>query len=220
MRVTPSQPEAAPRRRRLHAEARQSEIVRVALELAATRGVERTTTQAMADAMGLTQGAVFRHFPTKDAIWLAVMGWVRTELGRVVDAAVAGSTDPLDALERVLVAHVGFVARHPGIPRLLFAELEDARDTRLKQLIQQVMTGYEQRIAGLVAEAKARRLADARVDAANAATLYLGMVQGLVMQASIFGDRRPMLAQARKVFPLFRAALRNCGAGQQGTPAG
>lgn len=200
---------AAPRRQRLRAEARQSEIVRVALELVAARGVERTTTQAMADAMGLTQGAVFRHFPTKDAIWLAVMAWVRAELGRVVEAAVAGSADPLDALERVLVAHVGFVARHPGIPRLLFAELEDAHDTRLKQLIQQIMTGYERRIAELVADAKTRGLADARVDAASAAALYLGMVQGLVLQASVFGDRRPMVAQARKILPLYLAAIRN-----------
>jgi AcrR family transcriptional regulator len=209
---------AAPRRR-LRAEARQSEIVRVALELAAVRGVEKTTTQAMADAMGLTQGAVFRHFPTKDAIWLAVMEWVRIELGRVVGEAVAASTGPLDALERVLLAHVGFVARHPGIPRLLFAELEDARDTRLKQLIQQVMSGYEQRIAALVAEAKARGLAGAGVDEANAATLFLGLVQGLVMQASVFGDRRPMAVQARKVFPLFLAAIRDGGAGPQGTAA-
>lgn len=181
----------------------------MALELAATRGVERTTTQAMADAMGLTQGAVFRHFPTKDAIWLAVMAWVRAELGRVVDAAVAESAGPVDALERVFVAHAGFVARHPGIPRLLFAELEDAHDPRLKQLIQQVMTGYERRIAGLVAAARTRGLADARVDAATAATLFLAMVQGLVLQGSVFGDRRPMVAQARKIFPLYVAAIRN-----------
>jgi AcrR family transcriptional regulator len=206
-------------RRRLSAGARQSEIVRVALELVATRGVAKTTTQAMADAMGLTQGAVFRHFPTKDEIWLAVMEWVRAELGRVVGEAIAASADPLDALERVLLAHVSFVARHPGIPRLLFAELEDARDTRLKQLIQQVMSGYEQRVAGLVAAAKVRGLADAAIEEANAATLFLGMVQGLVMQASVFGDRRPILAQARKVFPLFLAAIRNGGAGPQGTPA-
>jgi len=210
---------AAEPRRRLRAEARQSEIVRVALDLAAARGVEKTTTQAMADAMGLTQGAVFRHFPTKDAIWLAVMEWVRAELGRVVGEAIAASVDPFDALERVLLAHVGFVARHPGVPRLLFAELEDARDTRLKQLIQQVMSGYERRIARLVAEAKARRLTDPRIDEANAATLFLGMVQGLVMQASVFGDRRPMLAQARKVFPLFLAAIRNGGVERPGTPA-
>jgi AcrR family transcriptional regulator len=206
-------------RRRLRAAARQSEIVRVALELAATCGVEKTTTQAMADAMGLTQGAVFRHFPTKDSIWLAVMAWVRGELGRIVGEAIAASTDPLDALERVFHAHVGFVARHPGIPRLLFAELEDARDTRLKQLIQQVMGAYEQRIAELVAQAKAHGLAAPGVEEAGAATLFLGMVQGLVMQASVFGSERPMPAQARKVFPLYLAALRNGGIGREGTAA-
>jgi len=52
----------------------------VTLELAAKQGVDDVTTQDMAKAMGVTQGAVFRHFLSKDAIWLAVMQWVRDRL--------------------------------------------------------------------------------------------------------------------------------------------
>ena len=38
--------------------------------------------------MGLTQGAVFRHFPDKQAIWLAVFAWVRESLGAAIAAAM------------------------------------------------------------------------------------------------------------------------------------
>ena len=55
-------------KRRLSSEDRQSEIIRVAVELAADKGVDSVTTQDMADAMQLTQGAIFRHFATKDDI--------------------------------------------------------------------------------------------------------------------------------------------------------
>jgi len=47
-------PEGTTIKRRLSAGERQDEIVRVAIELAATRGVDAVTTQAMAEAMGLT----------------------------------------------------------------------------------------------------------------------------------------------------------------------
>jgi len=71
--------------------------------------------------MGLTQGAIFRHFPSKDAIWLAAMGWIRERLMGVLGVATDGASDPLDALERMFYAHVGFIAKHPAIPRMVFS---------------------------------------------------------------------------------------------------
>lgn len=62
-----------PAKRRLSAAQRQEEIVRVAIALAAEQGVDTVTTQDMAAEMNLTQGAIFRHFATKDDIWYAVM---------------------------------------------------------------------------------------------------------------------------------------------------
>ena len=75
----PNHAPAAPRHR-LTTDQRQQEIVAVVLALARARGPDAITTQAIADRMGLTQGAVFRHFPDKEAIWLAVFAWVRESL--------------------------------------------------------------------------------------------------------------------------------------------
>ena len=49
---------------------RQAELVAAALALAAVRSPAEVTTAALAQAVGITQGAVFRHFESKQAIWL------------------------------------------------------------------------------------------------------------------------------------------------------
>ena len=82
-----------PPRKRLGADERREEIIRVTLELAAKQGPDDVTTQDMAEAMGVTQGAVFRHFPSKDAIWLAVMQWVRDRLMGVLGRAAGSRRD-------------------------------------------------------------------------------------------------------------------------------
>jgi len=64
------------RRQRLSAEERQEEIIKAAVELVGEQSVDKVTTQDMARAVGVTQGAIFRHFPTKDMIWLGVIHWV------------------------------------------------------------------------------------------------------------------------------------------------
>lgn len=198
-----------PRKRRMGAEERQEEIVRVAIGLAAKHGVETVTTQDMADAMGLTQGAIFRHFPTKDEIWLAAIQWIRGQLMRTLEAAAARSDDPLAALENMFIAHVSFVAKHPAIPRIVFSDHFLRRDTRLKQLIQEIVTGYEARIAGLLGRAKASGQARPDLDEGSAATLFIGMIQGLVLQSNIFAGRRSLLEEAKKVFPIYLNGIRS-----------
>jgi len=192
-----------PVKRRLSSEERQREIIRVSIELAAEKGVDSVTTQDMADAMQLTQGAIFRHFATKDDIWVAVIEWIRDRLMKAVGKAAAEATDPLDAIERMFFAHIAFIGKHPAIPRLLFSELLHKKNSKLRQLIEGIISGYEARIAGLLEDAKSQSLVPADLNSQSAAVLYIGMIQGLVMQSTIFGGKRALQQQAEKTFPLF-----------------
>jgi AcrR family transcriptional regulator len=186
---------------RLSGEARRELIVQSALELAAKRGIDRVTTQDMAEAMGLTQGAIFRHFATKDDIWLAVVDWIRGQVaqnvGRIAD------DDSLAALEKLFLAQTGFIAKYPAIPRLMFTDLIHSDNTAIKQTIQGIVTGFEEKVAGLLRQAKERGAVAPDLDEYGAATLFLGMIQGLAVQAAMFGAKRAIAGQAKKVFPLY-----------------
>lgn len=190
-------------KRRMSSEERQGEIIRVAVELAADKGVDSVTTQDMADAMNLTQGAIFRHFATKDDIWFAVIVWVRERMMKVLDKAAADATDPLNAIERMFFAHITFISKHPAIPRLLFSELLHKKNGKLRQLIEGIISGYEAKIAGLLDAAKSQSIVPDDLDSQSAAVLYIGMIQGLVMQSSVFGGKRALQQQAEKTFPIF-----------------
>lgn len=198
-------------KRRMPTEERQSEIIRVAVELAAEKGVDSVTTQNMADAMKVTQGAIFKHFTTKDDIWVAVMQWIREQLMKVLEKAAAEATDPIDAIERMFFAHIAFISKHPAIPRLLFSELLHKKNSKLRDLIQEIISGYEAKIAALLDTAKQQSLAPPDLDSRSAAVLYIGMIQGLVMQASIFGGKRSLLEEARKTFPIYLHGIKKHG---------
>lgn len=195
-------------KQRLSAEARQEQIIQVAVDLAGERGMQGVTTQDMADAMGLTQGAIFRHFPSKDAIWLAAMGWIRERLMGVLGVAAQGAGDPLEALERMFFAHVSFIDKHPAIPRMVFSGQMLHDSPKLKALVQEIVSGYEDRLIALLREAREGGLARADLDERSAAILFIGMIQGLVVQITIFGAKRSLLDEARKVFPIYLAGIR------------
>lgn len=196
-----------PLRKRLGADERREEIIRVTLELAAKQGIDDVTTQDMAKEMGVTQGAVFRHFPSKDAIWLAVMQWVRKHLMAVLGRAAAEGHDPLDALQRMFFAHIDFIAGHPAIPRVLMSEHLHGRSTALRQLVTEIMLAYETKVAGLLQAAQEEGLARANLDPHAAATLYIGMIQGLVLQTSILRGQCTLAELAARTFPVFLQAI-------------
>jgi AcrR family transcriptional regulator len=189
-------------RQRLSAEERQDEIIKAAVDLAGAQGMDNVTTQGIADVVGVTQGAIFRHFPTKETIWIAVVHWIRGRLMGVVDIAASQARDPLDAIERIFFAHIGFAEKNPAVPRLLFSA-----NPQLKQLLKEMLAGYEEKIAALLAHAKTQSLVRPDLQEPDAATLFIAMVQGLVMRVLILGTKKSLLSEARRVFPIYLAGL-------------
>jgi AcrR family transcriptional regulator len=192
------------RRQRFRSGERQREIVATVLDLARERGPDAITTQAIADRIHVTQAALFKHFPDKEAIWLAVFAWVREALNAAFDTAVANGGPALQRLERAFVAHVAFVAANPGVPRVLFHELQYPGNSPVRVAVREMIGGYRKRILSLVREAKRAGELAPDVDVALAPVLFIGAVQGLVIHASLAGEPALMNRRAR---PAFRVLL-------------
>jgi len=192
-------------RTKLSADARRAVTVETVIGLAAATNPADITTAQIAAQMGVTQGALFRHFADKQAIWAEVMDWTAaTLLARFDD--VTGAT-PIEQLRAMFATHIDFVVTHPGVPRILFGELQRDGDAQGKMCVRALMAAYRERVTNLLTEAKAQSLIAERVDISAASTMFLGMVQGLVMQAMAAGDFATMPAISARLFDLYLDGL-------------
>lgn len=191
----------------LPAEERREHTVETVIDLAAEQNPGDITTAAIARRMNLTQGALFRHFPSKDAIWQAVMEWVAERLLARIDQAAAQAGSPLAALDAMFMAHIGFVAEHPGVPRMLFGELQRAGESPAKRMAQTLIAGYGERLRALLEQGKARGELAADLDTGAAATLFIGTIQGLVMQSLLAGNVAQLRRAAPGAFAIYRRGI-------------
>ncbi len=192
---------------RMSTDERRAEIVAAALRLASGASPGSITTADVAAEVGITQGAIFKHFPTKEAIWLAAMGWVDEALQVALRAAADRAVTPLDALEAMFHAHVAFVIAHPGVPRFIFHELQKADDSAAKGAVRSVLQGYRRLLLQVLERAVADGQIPEPLDREAAATGFIGLIQGLVMQSMLNGRPGAMRAQARRVFALYAGGL-------------
>ncbi len=188
-------------------ETRQAEIIAAALQLAAQRSPGLITTTEIATALNLTQGALFKHFPNKDSIWRAVMDQVAEQLLGTLQAAAEQATTPCAALRAMFMAHVEFVMQHPGVPQLIFSELQQPDDTPIKQRVRSLLEQYRRRLLQLLAAAAAQGQCAANLDQPAAATLFIGTIQGLIMQSMLAGSTLRMRSEAERLFSLYLSAI-------------
>ena len=193
----------------LPADERRAATVESVVALAASCNPSDITTAAIAEHMQVTQGALFRHFPSKDAIWEATMGWVAERLLSRIDRAAKGIASPLAAMEAMFMSHVEFVVAHPGVPRMMFGELQRAELTPAKRMAQTLIQRYGERLHGLMAQAKACGELPPELDNEAAAILFIGTIQGLVMQSLLGGDVTRIRRAAPRVFDIYRRGIRS-----------
>lgn len=191
----------------LPAAERRALSVQTVLQLAASRNPSDITTEAIAAKMGLTQAALFRHFPTKNELWQEVLLWTTSELFAAVQRAASVATSPLDALERIYQTHAAFVARHPGVPRVLFAELQNPEESEARRIVRDMLTRYASLLKDIITEGAKQGEIDSAVDAGAAATMFIGTLQGQVIQAMIIGESPMLPEHACRQFKLLRRAL-------------
>ena len=105
---------------------RRAQIVEKATELFALSGFRKVSIKDIAEACGVSEAALYRHFDSKDAIYRATLDSIATRLSD--DEVLAGleNEDDIEALLKGLATHiVTFFTANPAIQRLLlFSALE------------------------------------------------------------------------------------------------
>lgn len=192
----------------LPADERRQTTVRAVVDLCAEDDPARITTGAIAQRMRVTQGALFRHFPSKEAIWEAVVRWVTERVMQRIEAAAEDTRGALPTLEEMFFAHIGFIAEHPGVPRLLVGQLQQHQPTPAGRLVRDLLGRYHQRVQAVLVEGQHSGEIAAELDVDAAATQYIGMIQGLVVQSLVVGDVAGIRNGADAVFAIYRRGIR------------
>ena len=178
------------------------------LDLVAAQGADAVSAQAVADAVGITQPAVFRHFATTEAMWLAVMDWLEQRLAEVSLIAEPAMSDPaLAGLRRMFYGHVRLIERHPAVAKLVFADHLRLRYPALQQRFALLHQGYKARLLAALEHAKSEGELALGISADAAVTMFLCMVQGLAFQFAIARFPMSVRREAQRLFDLYARAV-------------
>lgn len=183
---------------------RQVELIDAALHLIATRGIAALSTRSLAAQVGLSSGAIFRHFASLEALLDAVVARVEA----VLESTYPPTTlPPVARLAQFIEARSTAVGRQLGILRLVLSEqfllaLPANGSARLAACVQRTRTFV------LECVREGQDAGDLRGDlpAETLAPIVMGTVQMLALSTAKVRQRE---AEARAVLDSLFALLRS-----------
>jgi len=170
-------------RTRKPAAERKKEIVDTAIRLAAECGPDRLTTESLAKEIGISQPAIFRHFPAKSDIWEAVGDRICMLMGE--SSQLIEATGPTDLLRKMVATQLAFIESTPAVPAILFSRELHSENEKLRTFFAGLMAQRQQKLTELFKSGIKSGEFNKDIDPQDAAYLVLALVQGLAMRWSL-----------------------------------
>jgi len=184
------------------AETRKAEIIDATLRLADKLGPDRLTTETIADAVGLTQPGIFRHFPKKQDLWEAVAARIGSMMEVRWKKAQSGDAPATGQIRSLIGAQLRLIQSTPAIPAILFSRELHTKNKGLRKAFFGLMSRFHRLIAGLMAQACAAGELRDDLDPDDAAYLIIGLVQGLAVRWSISGRNFDLTEEGNRLLEL------------------
>ena len=172
---------------RQNTDLRQEQIKQAVLDIIYTDGLKNLSTRNLANRIGMSEGAIFRHFPTKQDIILSIIKDVQTDFIGQLRKIANSHMEPEVRLEKFVCETVNYLTKNKGITMLLFSEASHNNDVSMKSSLQQIFNNQKKLVSKIFLDGIAAGTWDESVPVESLAMLYMGIPVSLNIELILSG---------------------------------
>ncbi|WGE31410.1 nucleoid occlusion factor SlmA [Actinobacillus genomosp. 2] len=136
---------------------RQQQVLEVLIGLLNSEdGMQRVTTERLAKAVGVSEGALYRYFPSKTKMFEALIERIEQTLISYINASKRKENSTALAVKAILYTVIEFARKNPGVTRILTGHALMFEDDQLKTRVAKFFDGLEFQFANILQMSKLR----------------------------------------------------------------
>lgn len=151
----------------------------------------RITTAALAREVGVSEAALYRHFPSKAKMFEGLIEFIEETIFTRVSLILSDEPSALGRCEKILLLLLTFTERNPGITRLLTGDALTGETERLRERVAQLFERVETQLKQILREAELREGLRPNLPLAAAANMLMACAEGRITQFVRSEFRRP-----------------------------
>lgn len=185
---------------------RQQILEALARELE-TRPGARITTARLAEVVGVSEAALYRHFPSKAKMFEALIEFSEESVFGLANRILVEESEVIRRCERILTMLLTFSDRNPGITRVLLGEALIGEHERLRARVAQLFSRFETQLKQILREGEQVKDLGLRASVAAVANLMMAVVEGRMTQFSRSGFEHSPLESWEQQWLVLQAGL-------------
>ncbi len=168
---------------------------------------DRITTAALAKEVGVSEAALYRHFPSKAKMFEGLISFIEDTLFSRVKLITQSGADSRKQCEQVVLLLLAFVEKNPGMGRILAGDALAGETERLRHRVNQLFERLETQIKTILREAEMREGLRTQASPGVTANLLLAAAEGRIRQFVRSDYQRPPTTAWEDQWPLLSQTL-------------
>ncbi|HBO15259.1 MAG TPA: nucleoid occlusion factor SlmA [Porticoccaceae bacterium] len=161
---------------------RAQDILRALARMLEVSKGQRITTAALAAELGVSEAALYRHFPSKTRMFEGLIDFIENTIFERVSSIVQDRSNPIDQCFRILILLLSFAEKNPGITRILNGDALTGETEQLHRRIAQFYERLESELRRILREAQVRDGLKVNASVSITANLMLASAEGRIHQ--------------------------------------
>ncbi len=154
---------------------RKKQIKKATLEIISEEGLKKLSTKNLAGHVHLSEGAIFRHFHSKNDIILSIFADVKEDLLKSLRNIAEKQTPPEKRLQEFMSFHINYLKVNNGVTILLFTEAAYQNNVLLRIQLNEFFWLIKQYFGKIIHDGIAIGLWDSALSVDNISSLYVGI---------------------------------------------
>ena len=161
---------------------RREQILQALAQMLEVNPGQRITTAALAKQVGVSEAALYRHFPSKARMFEGLIGFIEETIFSRANLITTSESPAIRQCEQLLTLVLAFVERNPGMARILTGDALSGETERLRTRVNQFFERLETQLKQVLREAEVREGLRTETTAGITANLMLASVEGKIRQ--------------------------------------
>jgi AcrR family transcriptional regulator len=177
---------------------RQSQIIEIAISLIANKGIQNFTIKNVANEIGITEPALYRHFKNKLEILQSVIDYFAQTMQPKLQI-LDNDSSPIERIESFMIEHFILFQHNRNLARVIFTESNFQNDDTLIAKMNQLMTHSRQQLEKVIEDGQALSEIRNDVSSLNLSRMIIGSMRFTVTQWDLSGMAFDLETEGKKL---------------------
>jgi AcrR family transcriptional regulator len=176
---------------------RQLQIIQVTMDIIVRQGTQKLTIRNLAEAIGVSEPAVYRHFTSKHALLVSLLEHLQASIAPVFNTLHSGNTSFTHAVETFLHTLFSTIEANPAYASIVFTEEAFHSDNNLRPLLKDILSGILAKLETAIGRFQSNASCRTDLSSHELAKMMLGAIRLTITQWHLEDREAALTLQAQ-----------------------